>query len=36
MLINEKENTGLKHFDSSKVFIEYSNHTDDIDKTIEE
>ena len=34
--INEKESTGWKHFNNCKSFIEYSNDTDDIDKTIEE
>ena len=35
-LINKRESTSLKHFNDSKVFIEYSNHMDDIYKNIEE
>ena len=35
-LINKKEGTGLKHFNVSKAFIEYSNNMDDIYKNIEE
>ena len=35
-LINKKESTGLKYFNDSKAFIEYSNDMDDIYKTIEE
>ena len=35
-LINTQENTGLTHFNDSKVFIEYSNDMDDIYKNIEE
>ena len=35
-LIDEGESTGLKHFDDSKAFIEYSNDMDDIYKNIEE
>ena len=34
-LINERESTGLKHFNDSKAFIEYSNDMDDIFKNIE-
>ena len=29
-LTNKRESTGLKHFDDSKDFIEYSNDMDDI------
>ena len=35
-LINKRENTGLKHFNDCKVFIEYSNDMNDIYKNIEE
>ena len=35
-LINKRESTGLKHFNDSKAFIEYSNDMDDIYKNIEE
>ena len=35
-LIDKGESTGLKHFDNSKAFIEYSNDMDDIYKNIEE
>ena len=35
-LINKRGNTGLKHFNDSKAFIEYSNDMDDIYKNIEE
>ena len=31
-----QESTGLKHFNDSKVFIEYSSDMDDIYKNIEE
>ena len=31
-LINKKESTGLKHFNDSKAFIEYSNNIVDIYK----
>ena len=31
-LINKIENTGLKHFNDSKAFIEYSNNIDDVCK----
>ena len=34
MLINKWENSGLKHFNDSKAFIEYSNDMDDIYKNI--
>ena len=30
MLINKRESTGLKYFNDSKAFIEYSNDMDDI------
>ena len=30
LLINKRESTGLKYFNDSKAFIEYSNHMDDI------
>ena len=36
LLINERESTGLKYLNDSKVFIEYSNDIDDIYKNIEE
>ena len=35
-LIKKRESTGLKHFNDSKAFIEYSNDMDDIYKNIEE
>ena len=35
-LINNRESTGLIHFNDSKAFIEYSNDMDDIHKNIEE
>ena len=35
-LINKRESAGLKHFNDSKAFIEYSNDMDDIYKNIEE
>ena len=35
-LISKRESTGLKHFNDSKTFIEYSNDMDDIYKNIEE
>ena len=35
-LTNKRESTGLKHFNGSKVFLEYSNDMDDIYKSIEE
>ena len=34
--INKIEYTGLKHFNDSKTFIEYSNDLDDVYKNIEE
>ena len=36
LIINKRENTGLKHFNDSKAVIEYSNDMDDIQKNIEE
>ena len=33
-LINKRENTGLKHFNDPKAFIEYSNDMHDVYKTI--
>ena len=35
-LINKQESAGLKHFNDSKAFIEYSNDMDNIYKSIEE
>ena len=35
-LINKRESTGLKHFNDSKAFIEYSNDMNDIYKNTEE
>ena len=35
-LVNKRERTGLKKFNDSKVFIEYSNDTGDIYRNIEE
>ena len=35
-LIDKRESTGLKYFDDSKSFIEYSDDMDDIYKNIEE
>ena len=35
-LINKREIAGLKHFNDSKAFIEYSNDMDDIFKNFEE
>ena len=35
-LINQRESTGLKHFNDPKAFIEYSNDMDDIYKNNEE
>ena len=35
-LINKRESTGLKHFNDSKLFIEYSNNMNDIYKNIEQ
>ena len=36
LLINKRENTGLKYFNDSKAFIECSNYMDDIYSNIEE
>ena len=36
LLIYKRKSTGLKHFDDSKAFIEYSNDMDHIYKNIEE
>ena len=36
LLINKRENAGLKYLNDSKAFIEYSNDIDDIYKNIEE
>ena len=33
-LINKRENTGLKHFNDPKAFIEYSNDMHDVYKDI--
>ena len=35
-LINKRESTGIKHFNDSKAFIEYSNDMDGIYKNIAE
>ena len=35
-MINKRESTGLKHFNNSKAFVEYSNDMDDIYEYIEE
>ena len=35
-LINKRENTGLKHFNDPKAFIEYSNDMQDVYKNIDE
>ena len=35
-LVNKRENTGLKYFNDSKAFIEYSNDMDDVYKNIED
>ena len=35
-LISKRVSTGLKHFNDSKVFIEYSNYMDGTYKNIEE
>ena len=34
-LINKRENTGLKHFNDSKAFIEYSNDMEDVYTDVE-
>ena len=36
ILINKRESTGLKQFNGSKAFIEYSNNIDYVYKNIEE
>ena len=36
IFINETQSTGLKHYNNSKAFIEYSNDMDDIYKNFEE
>ena len=36
VLIRKTEIKGLKHFNDSKAFIEYSNNMNDIDKNIED
>ena len=33
--IDKQESTGVKNFNDSKAFIEYSNNVDDINKNIE-
>ena len=33
-LINKQKNTGLKHSNDSKAFIEYSNYMDDVFKKL--
>ena len=35
-LINKRKSTGLKHFNDSKIFIEYMNNMNDTYKNIEE
>ena len=35
-LINKRENVGLKHWNDSKAFIEYSNDMEDVYKNPEE
>ena len=35
-LINNRESTGLKHFNDPKAFIEYSNDMHDVYKNIDE
>ena len=35
-LINKRESTGLKHFNDSNFFFEYSNDMQDIYKNIDE
>ena len=35
-LINRRESTGLKHFNDSKAFTEYSNDMQDVYKNIDE
>ena len=36
LLINKRENVGLKHWNDSKAFIEYSNDMQDVYKNPEE
>ena len=36
LLFNKRENAGLKYFNDSKAFTEFSNDMDDIYKSIEE
>ena len=36
LLINKREDVGLKEYNDSKAFIEYSNDIDDIYENIEE
>ena len=36
LLINKRESTGLNYLNDLRVFIEYSNYTNDIYKNIEE
>ena len=36
LLTNKRQDVGLKHYNDSKAFIEYSNDMDDIFETIEE
>ena len=36
IFINETQSTGLKHYNNSKAFTEYSNDMDDIHKNFEE
>ena len=36
LLTNKRESTGLKYFNDSKAFTEFSNDMDDIDKNIEQ
>ena len=35
-LINKRESTGLKHFNDTKAFIEYSNDIQEVYKIIDE
>ena len=34
-MVNKRKRTGLKHFNKSKAFIEYSNDMDDIYENID-
>ena len=36
LLTNKRESTGLKYFNDSKAFTDFSNDMDDIDKNIEQ